>query len=197
MAFRLYLVPIIGAGIKGDARRPKYFADGSLASNPPWSGMDYGIERWMIVAADLSTADDLFVTGQTDGFAMPFDLSQPMTSQQVTNVQNKLEAINLPAGWIDTTFTWQSMLRIVLGILSFMQRFSALNGNASLFPTGVTLGTRINQLSAAVVANLQQAAADMNLSTANISGTTTIRAALKDFGTQLQGRPYNLNGMTI
>ena len=197
MAFRLYLVPIVGVGTKADPRRPKYFADGSLASNPSWSGMDYGIEKWMMVAADLSTADDLFVTGQADGFALPFDLSQPMTAQQVTNVQNKLEAINLPAGWIDTTFTWQSMLRIVLGILSFMQRFSALNGNVSLFTGGVTLGTKINQLPAGVVTNLQQAAADMKLSTANITGNTTIRAALKDFGTQLNGRPYSLNGMVI
>lgn len=197
MALRLYLVPIVGAGIKGDPRRPKYFADGSLASAPSWSGMDYGIEKWMVVSADLPSSDDLFVTGQPDAFAMPFDLSQPLTSQQVTNVQNKLEAINLPAGWVDTTFTWQAMLRIVLGILSFMQRFSALNGNTSLFPTGVTLGTRINQLSASAIANLQQAAADLNLSTANITGTSTIRAALKDLGTQLNGRPYNLNGLVI
>lgn len=197
MAFRIYLVPIIGAGTKADPRRPKYFADGTLTEGSGWAGMDYGIESWMLVSANLSTAEDLIVTGQSDAFAMPFDLSQPLTSQQVTNVQNKLEAINLPAGWIDTTFTWQAILRIVLGILSFMQRFSALNGNTSLFPTGVTLNTRINQLSAGVVANLQQAAADLNLSTANIAGNTTIRAALKDLGTQLNGRPYTLNGMVI
>lgn len=197
MALRLYIVPIVGAGVKGDPRRPKYFADGSIADAPSWSGMDYGIEKWMVVSADLSSADDLFVTGQPDAFAMPFDLSQPLTSQQVTNVQNKLETINLPAGWVDTTFTWQTMLRIVFGILSFMQRFSALNGNVSLFTGGVTLATKINQLPSSVIANLRQAASDLGLSTANDTGTTTIRAALKDLGTQLQGQPYNLNGLVI
>lgn len=195
MAYRLYLVPIIGAGVKGDPRRPKYFADGTITAN--WAGMDYGIEAWMLVVADLSTQDDLTVTGKPDAFAMPFDLSQPLTAQQVTNVQNKLEAINLPAGWIDTTYTWQQVVRIVCGILSFMQRFSALNSNVSLFSGGVTLSTRMNQLPAGIVTLLQQAATDLQLSTTNIVNNTTIRAALKDFGTQLKDRPYNLNGMVL
>lgn len=195
MAFRLYLVPIVGAGTKPDPRRPKYFADGTITA--PWTGMDYGIEAWMVVGADLSTQDDLTVTGEPDAFALPFDLSQPLTSQQVTNVQNKLEAIKLPANWVDTTFTWQQVVRIVLGILLFMQRFSAINGNVSLFATGATLNSPISSLSVAVRNNLSQAAAEMNLSTAGIAGSTTIRQALKALGTQLQTIPFAFGGVTI
>ncbi len=197
MAARLYLVPIRGTGTKADPFAPKYFTDGSLTSVTAWSGMDYGSERWMLVVSDLSSTDDSFVVAQPDGFGLPTDLTQPLNAAQVTAVHAKLEAINLPAQWLTTSLTWQSMLRIVLGIFSFMQRFSALNGNTSLFPTGISLNTTINQLSASVRQNLSLAAQDLGLSTASITGTTTLRAALKDLGTQLQDQPYHLNGYSI
>lgn len=195
MAFRLYIVPIIGMGVKGDPRRPKYFADGTISAN--WFGVDYGIEAWMVVGADLTTQDDLTVTGQADAFAMPLDLSQPLTSQQVTNVQNKLEAIKLPAGWVDTTYTWQQVVRIVLGIMSYMQRFSALNGNVSLFADGTTLNSTINSLPVATRNLLTQTANEMGLSTTGITGSTQIRTALKLLGTQLQTMPYHFGSVVI
>jgi hypothetical protein len=195
MAFRLYIVPIIGTGTKLDPRRPKYFADGTV--NSPWTGMNYGIEAWMVVGADLSFSDDALVVGQVDAMALRFDLSPQLTAPQVTAVQNKLEAINLPAGWVNTSLTWLQVVRAVFGILSFMQRFTALNGNVSLFTGGITLNSTISALPAPVLTNLQQAAAELGLSTAGIVGTTTIRQALKLLGAQLENRQYNFNGTLI
>ena len=194
MAFRLYLIPIIGAGVKGDARRPKYLGDGTIAS--PWSGMDYGLDRWMVVGADLSVADDSTLAGQPDVLALPVNLALQLTAPQVTTMQAALEAINLPAGWVDTTFTWQQVVRIVLGVLSFMQRFAALSG-ASLFPTGVTLATTVGGLAVSARTNLLQAAMELGLDTSGVTGSSTLRQVLKNVGTQLQARPYTIGGVQI
>src|SRR3954463_9547709 len=106
MSFRLYIVPVIGTGAKTDPRRPKYFGDGTITAGQSWGSIDYGFEPWMVVGADLSTSDDNLVVGKPDAFALPFDLAPNLTAQQVTNVQAKLEAINVPAGWVTTSLSW-------------------------------------------------------------------------------------------
>src|SRR5262245_36149399 len=121
MAFRLYIVPVIGAGVKGDPRRPKYFAD--LDVN--WSAMDFGFEPVMFVGADLSPSNDNFIVGQSDATALPFDLAPTLTGGQVNQTQNKLEALNIPAGWVNTSLTWLEVVRTVLGMFTFLQRFGA------------------------------------------------------------------------
>lgn len=197
MAFRLYIVPVVGTGARTDPRRPKYFADGQLPSDLAWSSMAYGQEPWMVVGADLATSQDNFVVGQADAFAIPFDLSTNLTAQQVTNVQNKLEAINVPANWVNTSMTWIQVVRIVLGMFLFMQRFNGLNQGVPLFSGGVTLGTQINQLTQTQRDNLTAAATSLGLSTAGITGTTTLRAALKNLADQMQTMQFNFNGTLL
>ena len=53
MAARLYLVPVIGTGVGKDARRAKYFTDGTVAIVSDLTMMDHGFEPWMVVTADL------------------------------------------------------------------------------------------------------------------------------------------------
>lgn len=203
MAFRLYIVPVVGAGTKVSPRRPKYFnsVDGVIAAGATWSAQDYGLEPWMVVAADLSTSDDNLVVGEPDAFALPFDLSTTLSAAQVTSVQTKLEAINLPAGWVATSLTWLQVVRVVLGMFSFMQNYQAVNvgngGTGQLFTGGVTLATTFGALAAQQRADLATAAANLSLTTNGISGTTTLRVALKTLADQFGARQYNFNGTLI
>lgn len=206
MAFRLYIVPVVGTGIGGgidNSRRPKYFlSDASGAGHvgivpAGWDGMDYGFEPWMVVGADLSVSDDALIVGKVDAFAIPFDLSVTLTSQQVTNVVNKLEAINLPAGWVTTAFKWIEVVRIVLGMFSVMQRYQGLHGPNALFSGGVTLSTTISALPAQVRADFNAAATGLGLDTSAITGGATVRAALKILADQLVTQQYNFNGTLL
>ena len=198
MAFRLYIVPIVGVGTKEDPRRPKYFngRDGIITEGQDWSAIDYGFEPWMVVGADLSTSDDNLVVGQSDAFAVPFDLATQLTSQQVTSVQNKLEAINVPAGWVTTSFLWIEVVRIVLGMFLFMQRYVSTHGSM-LFTGGTTLSTRINQLTQGERDDLTSAATSLGLSTTGIIGSTTLRAALKILADQFTTMPYHFGNVTL
>lgn len=188
MAFRLYIVPVIGDGSKANARRPKYFADGTISAS--WSGMDYGFEPWMVVGADLSPADDAFVIGQPDGMALPLDLDTQMSAQGVTTVQTKLEAINIPADWVTTAWTWRAMTREVLAMCSILQRFNGVHGNTRMFGGAVTLDSTIGSLSVAVRNDLITTATSLGLDTGGITGPTLIRTAWKALADQMQGQPF-------
>jgi hypothetical protein len=204
-AFRLYIVPVIGSGVGiHDARRPKYFATdanglgtvGIITAGSTWSGVDYGLDNWMVVGANLSTSDDNLVVGEVDAFALPFDLAPTLNAQQVTNVQNKLESINIPAGWVTTSETWIHVVRITLGIFSLNQR---INGtcHVDLFSGGINLNSTINTLPAALNTCLQNSVTSLGLTFNGIIGSTTIRNALKIIADQMQTTQYNFNGTLI
>jgi hypothetical protein len=201
MAFRIYIVPKIGAGVKGDAWRPKYFTDNFLTPNPSWSSMDYGFEPWIIVGADLSVSDANLIIAQPDALAIPATMDEALTAGNVTSVQNKLESINVPAGWVNTSLTWRNVVRIVLGIFTFMQRLgSIINEGEEVgvpFFGGIDLSTTISQLSQANVDALEQAAIELGVSTAGVTGATTLRVALKSLADQMANRVYDFNGVKI
>lgn len=203
MAFRLYIVPVVGTGAKSDPRRPKYFTDGTIAASSVWSAMDYGFEPWMVVGADLSTSDDNLIVGKVDALALPFDLAPNLTSQQVTNVQSKLETANIPAGWVNNTLSWLTVVRTVLGMFSFLQRYGVIYGDTngtvapSLFAGGVTLSTTFGSLPQAVQNAMVSAAQSFGISTAGLTAGTTLRVILKALADNFQGQQYNFNGTLI
>lgn len=202
MAFRLYIVPVIGVGTKQDPRRPKYFSDpAQIASS--WSGIDYGFEPWFIVGGNLTTSEDNFVVGQADGFALPFDLAPNLTSQQVTAVKNKLDAIHVPSNWVNNTLSWVFVVRTVLGVFSFIQRYGVIYAEANsgsvapLFRAGVSILTTFGSLPQAVQNAMIATAQSFNISTAGLTANTTLRTILKSMADNFQGQQYNFNGTLI
>lgn len=204
MAFRLYIVPLATqtpGNVLDNSRRPKYFLSdaagaghvGIIAPGTLWTAQDYGFEPWMIVGADLPTSDDNLVVGQSDAFAIPFDLSATLTGPQVTSVQNKLEAINLPAGWVTTALKWLDVVRIVLGMFSLMTKYYVIHGPNGLFAGGSTLSTAINALPAQVRTDFAAAANALGLNSSGITGATTVRAALKIYADQMQQVQYQFS----
>lgn len=201
MAARLYIVPVIGDGSKGAPRAPKYFSDGTVSAS--WSAMDYGFEPWMIVGADLSPADDSTIVGKPDGFALPFDLTTNLTVGQVANVQSKLEAINVPAGWVNTGLTWSQVVKTVTGVFAFFQRFGAVyakqNGTPppSAFSGGVTLDSAFSSLPLAARTALTTTAQSFSIDTSSLSGASTIRNILKTMADSFQSAQFIIGPVTL
>lgn len=201
MAFRLYVVPIVTTG---NLREPKYLttADPEMAGGW-WAGKDYGMEPWMLVGANLSAQDDTLLAGRADVLALPFDLTPTLTAGQVTTVQTKLEAANIPAGWITTAFTWVQVVQTVVHVFEFLQRYCWLRGvatqtfPASIFTTGITLNSTFGSLPAGVRATLSATAVSFGLDTSGIVANTPIRAMLKGVADQLAASPVIFNGIVI
>lgn len=204
MAFRLYIIPAIGDGSDKNGRRPKYFAlrDAFIAPNQQVAWETYGLEAWFVVGADLTVSDDNLVVGQTDVIALPFDLSPLLSAANVTNIKNKLEAANIPAGWVTTSLTWLQVVRVVLGMFAFMQRFSGVYAAAtglvppSLFAVG-DLNTTFGSLSQAIQDAFVATAQSFGLSTTGLTASTTLRQILKAMADGLDDRQYNFSGTMI
>lgn len=202
MAFRIYIVPIIGTGAHGDPRRPKYFTDGTIAA-ATYGTLTYGTEPRMIVGADLPSGDDVIIVGKPDVLAFPFDLAPTLTGGQVTAVRNALEAANIPAGWVTTADTWANVFRGVAGMCSFLSRYEGVyaeqTGTAapSLFAGGVTLASAFSSLPAAVQTALIATAQDQGISTAGLSGATTLRTILRSMADHYSQMVYNFNGVIV
>lgn len=193
MAFRLYLVPAIGAGTMLDPRRAKYFQELGAA----YTSMDFGFQPVFIACADLSTANDAAVTANADVFAFPFDLAPQISGDQNT-LGTALEAKNIPAHWLTGAFTWLEAVRTVLGMFQFAQRLNGVIGNIVLIDeTNRTLNTQWNAIPADIRSGILTAASSLRYDTSFIANNTQVRAILKNFADQWSSRPFIFGGITI
>lgn len=178
---RLYLMPLIGAGTKDDSRRPKYEA--THMAGLSWSMMDYGNEPIGLVGIkDISTATHLLLAAELDVLALPQDLDTQIGAQLAT-VQNAMESRSIPAGWVQGTFTYRQVIRIVAQAFAFMQRLQFITPNR-LLTGAVNLDTRFNQLPVAMRNDLVSAANSLQYDTSSLSGTSTLRVILKTMADQ-------------
>ena len=191
MSKRLYLAPLVIDTFMGHTRRrPKYIIDNSS----DWSGMDYGLESVMLVAAEVTALQHTTIAANTDVIAFSEDLDETVSLVNLTLLRSGVEGLRIPAGWVDQTIPYRRLARFAAGLFLLFQRLHA-NVNVTVFETGVTLDTRINQLSAARRQALQDAAQQLNLDISGITGPMTLRAALKLLADQFG--PIGIGGITL
>lgn len=180
MAMRFYLMPITGAGVKGDPRRPKYTRTDLAGFDI--DVMDAGNETPCLCAADVPDATHAILVAYADVTAVPADIDQQIGGS-LTAVQAALESFHVPAGWITATLTYRSVLRTVMALFQFWQRYQALGG-ASPFGTGVTLATTFGSLPAAARTALISTAQSLGYATDSLSAGSTLRQCLKAMADQ-------------
>lgn len=194
MTWHIYLLPIVGDGTKATPREPKYLP----ALGASWSMVDYGFQPFALAAADVSDATDTSIQGNVDVTKVPDNLDQLLGAGAVVTVQNALENRNIPAGWVTAALSYRTVLRTIWGFFAFLQRYSAVSGNTSpLIAATVNLDTQFNQLSQTARTNLQDTATSLGLSSAGLTGTSTIRQILKNMADQWGDRPFTVGGVNI
>jgi hypothetical protein len=182
---RFYIVP--KATDANNRTRPKYV----FAMGLPYTAMDYGLEDTYLVACEPDAAQHTTLAANIDVIAIPAPIDDAIGLTALTTVQNRLEGMHVPAGWVTQNTTYRQVVGLLGKLFVFMQRFHGLNLR-TFFEAGITLDTRINQLTQAQRNALIDAATDLGLETSAISGSTTIRAALKIVADQLPG--FTLRG---
>lgn len=182
MAVRVYFVPVIGDGSSiTNARRPKYVSDGGIAG--VFQCMDYGNEPTMLVAADVTLAEQTALATNPDVIVVPANLDATIGAN-LGAVQAALDALNIPADWITGAMTYRIVLRWIARLFLISQKFQGLAGGR-IFPAGITLNSTVGDLSTSVRQKLLQGAQSLNLDTSGITLAMTIRAALKLLGNQM------------
>jgi hypothetical protein len=186
------LVPKVGNGLTpATAFRPKYTDPGALGENLDlvgWSMMDYGLESVVLMRVVTTSAQRTALQSQIDTLVVPNNLDSQISALALTNLSNKLESVNLPAHWISAGMTYRQILRGFRRVITFMQRWRGIIGTR-LFAAGVTLDTRLNQLTTQQRQHLANVADSFNLDRSAIVTTMTIREALKLLADQLDTDP--------
>lgn len=181
---RFYIMPI--EVVNETKRGPAYLKwrfnpDGVDA---PWSMKDFGFQDTCIVAADVTAAQHQTLVANSDVVAAPANIDNIIdTVAKRDNVRDKLEDLNVPAGWVQTGMSYREVLRPVTHLFMFAQRYHALTGRKMVEP-GYNLNTRISDLPLEVRQGLQQAADDLGYDTSGIAGSWLYRRGLKHLGDQ-------------
>lgn len=188
MALRFYFTPKT-TDSKGGVR-PKYIQ--TLGADGSW--MDYGLEDALLVGLNVTDQQHSDLTLNSDVISIPPDIDSTIGLTALTTVQNKMEGMHIPATWVTTSHTYRQVIAVVGRLFQFMGRFHAVN-LITLFESGVTLDTRINQLTQIQRNRLTSTATQFGIDTSGITGTTTIRQALKSVADQMP--PFSLEGITF
>lgn len=175
-SLRFYIVPEFRDPILL-ARVPKYIG----ASDAPiaqWQARDYGLDQVFAVGAFVTAAQHTAIASNIDVIAIPAQLDSAIGLVALSTVQDRLESLRVPAGWVTAQHTYRDVLRVTLRIFNFMGRFHAREGR-TFFESGITLETRMNQLTAGQRAALTSAADSFGLDTSAVTNTSTVRQVLK------------------
>jgi hypothetical protein len=202
MMWRIYIVPIehIDLGPGKEFAAPKYFFGRLTNGLSGMEGVVWAWERYVwenhgVVAADVSDAQHALVSAQTDVIAVPaLDDVIPNASAR-NRVRSILEAGNIPGSWVATGMSYRVVLRTVLNVFQFFNRYVAKGGR--VFVTGITLDTTISQLPAIAVTRLQETAAEFGLDTSAVTGATTLRQVFKGLADQFGDVARQIGGMVI
>jgi hypothetical protein len=181
MAVRFYVVPKIGTGTDVDRFRPKYVS----AFPVKWAAVDYGMEATFLVGADVDATQHTSISSNADVITIPANLDSTIGAN-LTTVQNALDSLKIPSDWVTSGMTYRTVIALVIKLFKILQR---LHGRwlTTIFESGITLSTTFSQLTQAQRDRLQDVATSFGIDTSGVTGTTTIRQALKLLAQQLQG----------
>jgi hypothetical protein len=116
--------------------------------------------------------------------AIPADLDSTIGLTALTTVQSKLEGLHVPAGWVTQANTYREVCARSASCSCSCSGLKRLQLRV-FFESGITLDTRINQLTQRAAHALTDAASRWGLDVSSITGPMLIRQALKILGDQI------------
>ena len=195
-SLKVYFIPIEQ---NGNYRGPEYFVWRGDLNGPSiacrWSLMDYGfINVGLLVAHDISAADDAAVRIKPGVYAFPDNLDQPITDKAALTVI--LEAANVPTDWLTASTTYRQLLRSMAGLFQFNQRYSGISNGQSIFGNGITLDSNYNNLSAQQKAWFVQTMESFGYLN-GVQGNPKLRTLAKQAGDLWGSQPFYMGGFTF
>jgi hypothetical protein len=193
---RFYLVPkVTKPGFPGAV--PKYLNPVDLPGVNV-SAMDFGNEDTMLVGAAVTNQQHTAIAANADVIAVPSNLDNTMSAPALSTVRDRLESLKIPTAHFTTANTYREVIGVVGRLFQLFQRFDAIQaseGRLGFFDLDITLSSTVNDLRGALRANFVLAANQLGLDTAGISGSMTLRQALRNLIAQMP--PFTLAGETF
>lgn len=195
MTLNIYVMPLTGTGTKVSPRQPKYL---STFASFFWKMFDYGNEpACMVGIIDVDSTTDVALTIHSDCKGLPVNLDTAVGAA-ASVASADLEAFNMPGTWITGSNTWRDVVKFIGAACQFAERFQGDTGG-QWFTTGITLATTLNTLNTNTRNGLSSAATSFGLSTAGVTGSTTLRQVIVSAANQYisSGLPIVLAGVSL
>jgi hypothetical protein len=200
MTVRFYVMPLTVTA--SGSRGPKYlkWGVGILAGDGtgldvPWQLIDFGFEPTCLVCADVDAAQHTSLNANADVTAAPANIDDTIANAtQRDTVRSKLEALNIPAGWVEIGMTFREVLRPCAHLFQFAQRYHAISGRKIIEP-GYTLDTIISDIPVEVRQGLKAAADSLGYDFSGISLSWPYRRGLKFLGDQWGDEPVSFGSL--
>lgn len=195
MSDNFYLMPGTGTGTRQDPFRPSY-ADTLAAAGLYWESSRFGDENtYLVYVRDIDATTSATLSGDAAVTVIP-PLANTIQSVSVRDtVRGKLEALNVPAGWVVVGMSYQTVLHYTFAFFQILQRWVGLGGG-TVFTGGVTLDTQFGSLGATAQQRIRDVAASFGMDSSGITSTTTLRTILKTLADQYT-QPLVIAGITI
>jgi len=155
----------------------------------------YGGQPFCLAASACDAATDASVTANADVRRAADDLDSVPVA--IEDLRTYLEGYHVPADWLDGQQTWHSLLRGVLGIFLFVQRYQGEGGGPPIFANGVTLETTLSALPSSVQQALRVAADNQGFDGSVVQGPASLRSVLRAMGQQWGDRPILMGTVTL
>ena len=183
---RYYILPIITIQEYGvNNRVPKYVHE--LPIN--WGMMDYGLIDAALVGAEVTQAQHEQLVANPDVEAAPENLDQNISDIAIPRVQAVMEQLRIPAGWIDNTYTYREILRMIAGLFQFSQRYWGMHHEV-LINNQAQLDLRWNQIPQDKQDRIKATADNLGYDYSEVQPTWLIRQILKHLGDQWGEKPF-------
>lgn len=180
---RFYIMPIMV--VDGNRRGPKYlrwrFYPAGI--NCRWSMTDYGLIDAALVACDLTQDQHEQLVAEPDVVVAPEDIDQNISEIAIPKVVQIMEALRIPADWVDSTYTYRTILRMVAGLFLFAQRYHGMH-NEALIDFTAQLDLRWNEIPKARQDRIKATADEKGYDYSAVQPTWLVRRILKHLGDQ-------------
>lgn len=186
---RFYIMPYADFG---DRRRgPKYLRGRYNPSGIPvlrWAAKYYGLVDACLVAVDLTQVQHEQLAAEPDVAAAPEDIDQNISAIAIPRVQQVMEALRIPAGWVDGSYTYRAILRMIGGLFLFAQRYHVMH-DEPLIDSAAQLDLRWNQILEARQNRIIATADVLGYDHSAVGPTWLVRRILKYLGDQWGATP--------
>lgn len=195
---RFYILPI---ELNGTARGPKYL-NWRYDPDPPalvtcsWGLMDYGLINAALVAANVTQEQHEALAAEIDVAAAPLNIDQLIGAPAIPQIQAIMEQLRIPAEWMDITYTYRQILRMIAGLFQFAQRHHGLH-REPLIDSTAQLDLRWNQVPGDRQARILATADSLGYDYSAIENTWLIRRILKHLADQWGTRPFYIGGTEL
>lgn len=193
---RFYILPIENItddpGTPGTLRRPKYVEDMGLT----WGAIRYGLVDAAIVAAHVTQAQHELLVSNSDVESVPENIDQNISDIAIPKVVAVMEQLRIPAGWVDNTYTYRQILRMMASLFQFAQRYEGMHYE-QLIDNQAQLDLRWNEIPLAKRQRIMATAYYLGYDYSEVTNQWKVRNMLKYLGDQWGDQPFHIGGFVL